>query len=281
MEGGALRGLFTAAVLDVFLEHGIQLDGACGVSAGVSFGVNYPSKQRGRALRYCVRFRRDPRFCSIPSLLLTGDMYGGEFCYHTLPNVLDPYDREAFKETNIPFYIVCTDCETGKAVYKQIKTFDETELEWIRAGASMPLAAKIVHVGGRAMLDGGLVDSIPLRFMEHKGYERNVVILTQPVGYQKPPNPLMPMMRKAYAKYPNLIRAAGRRHIIYNHQLEYVENARLEGNVFVIRPPMTLPISRVSHSKTKMQEVYRIGRQTALSALPALKEFLKKNGKTV
>ena len=276
-----MRGLFTAAVLDVFLEHGIRLDGACGVSAGSTFGCNYLSGQRGRAIRYCIRFRRDPRFCSVASLLLTGDMYGGKFCYHTLPNRLDLYDREAFKRNGIPFYIVCTDCETGKAVYKEIKSFDETELEWIRACASMPLAAQIVRVGGRAMLDGGIVDSIPLRFMEHKGYEKNVVILTQPLGYRKQPNPMMPVIRKVYAAYPELIRAAERRHLVYNKQLDYVESAKNEGNAFVIRPPMALPVKRISHSKEKLQQVYQIGRQTALSTLPALRQFLTENGKTV
>ena len=281
MEGGAMRGLFTAAVLDVFLENGIRLDGACGVSAGATFGCNYLSGQRGRALRYCIRFRRDPRFCSVASLLLTGDMYGGTFCYHTLPEKLDIYDKQAFIENGIPFYVVCTDCETGKAVYKQIKSFDETELEWIRACASMPLAAKIVRAGGRAMLDGGITDSIPLKFMEHKGYAKNVVILTQPLGYRKKPNAMMPAIRKVYTAYPNLIRAAERRHLVYNHQLENVEAARIAGNAFVIRPPMPLPVKRISHNKAKLQAVYQMGRQTALSALPALKAFLAENGITV
>lgn len=281
MEGGAMRGLFTAGVIDTFLEHGIRLDAACGVSAGATFGCNYPSGQRGRALRYCIKYRRDPRFCSVPSLLLTGDMFGAKFCYHTLPEKLDVYDTEAFRQSGMPFYVVATDCETGRAVYHRCTTMKDDDLEWARASASMPLAAQIVRVGGRHMLDGGIADSIPLKFMQHKGYDRNVVILTQPLGYQKKPNSMLPLMRQVYRNYPNLIKAVELRHIIYNKQLAYVDEARAAGTIFVLRPPFTLPIERISHSAASMREVYHIGRQTALNALPALKEFLAINGKTI
>ena len=281
MEGGAMRGLFTAAVLDVFLEKGIRLDGACGVSAGATFGCNYPSGQRGRAIRYCIKYRMDPRFCSVPSLLFTGDMYGAEFCYHTLPERLDPFDQEAFRKSGIPFYIVATDCETGKAVYHLCKTLIGDELEWIRASASMPLVSQIVKVGGRALLDGGITDSIPLKFMQHKGYEKNVVILTQPLGYQKSANAMLPVIKKVYSAYPKLIEATAKRHIMYNRQLQFIDEQRIAGNAFVIRPPMTLPINRISHSAVQLQAVYQMGRQTALSALPALEAFLRENGKQV
>jgi len=263
------------------MEEGIRLDGVCGVSAGATFGCNYNSGQRGRALRYCIRFRKDPRFCSVSSLLLTGDMYGAKFCYHTLPEKLDVYDVQAFRKAKIPFYVVATDCETGKAIYHRCMTMQGDDLEWARASASMPLASQIVHVGGKVLLDGGLVDSIPLRFMEHKGYARNVVILTQPLGYQKKPNALMPVVRTTYSNYPNLIRAVERRHLVYNRQLEYIDQARIEQRAFVLRPPFKLPIDRISHSAAKMQETYQIGRQTALKALPALREFLAQNGNTI
>lgn len=275
MEGGAMRGLFTAGVLDVFLDEGITVDGAIGVSAGATFGCNFLTKQKGRALRYCLRYVKDPRFCSVPSLLLTGDMFGAEFCYHTIPEQLDPIDNDAFHQGGVPFYIACTDVRTGRAVYHQCRDLlDREELEWVRACASMPLASRIVRAGQYDMLDGGISDSIPLKYFEYKGYQRNIVILTQPADYRKEPNSMMPLVRRVYRNYPNLIRAMERRHVIYNKQLDHVREAEENGSAFVIRPPQKLPVSHITHDPEKLRAVYRIGRETALSVLPALREYL-------
>lgn len=275
MEGGAMRGLFTAGVIDVFLEHDIQTDGVIGISAGATFGCNYVTRQHGRPLRYCKRFAKDPRFCSYLSLLLTGDMYGAEFCYHTIPEQLDPIDNETFVSSGVPFYIACTDVHTGKAVYHRCRDIiSHEELEWVRACASMPLASQIVKAGDYELLDGGIADSIPLKYFEYKGYARNIVILTQPLGYQKQPNAMLPLIRTAYRKYPALIRTMERRHLIYNKQLEYVAEAEKNGTAFVIRPPHALPVSHTTHSVAKLQAVYDIGRQTALELLPALQDFI-------
>lgn len=277
LEGGAMRGLFSSAVLDVLMRENIQLDGMIGVSAGATFGCNYVTRQPGRAFRYCMNYRHDPRFCSVPSLLLTGDMYGAEFCYHTLPEKLDPIDNEAFVSNPTPFYIVATDVNTGKAVYHLCRDIiSHDELEWVRACASMPLASQIVSVGGRELLDGGIADSIPLRYFEYKGYRRNVVILTQPAGYQKHPNSMMPFIRRVYRKYPALIRAMERRHIVYNRQVAYVEEAAARGDVFLIRPASALPVKHVTHRADKLQAVYDAGKAQAEKQLPALLEFLQK-----
>lgn len=276
MEGGAMRGLFSAAVLDVLMENEIRLDGMIGVSAGATFGCNYVTHQSGRAFRYCMNYRHDPRFCSVPSLLLTGDMYGAEFCYHTLPLKLDPIDNDTFVSSGIPFYVVATDVQTGKAVYHLCKDLvSEEELEWVRACASMPLASRIVSVGGRELLDGGITDSVPLRYFEYKGYHRNVVVLTQPQGYVKQPNSMMPLIRRVYRKYPALIRAMGRRHLMYNRQIQYIEEAAARGDVFLIRPAEPLPVKHITHSKEKIQAVYDAGRAVALSQIEALKKFLE------
>ena len=275
LEGGALRGLFTAGVLDVFLEQNVQADGVIGVSAGATFGCNYLTRQKGRALRYCLKYIRDLRFCSIPSLLLTGDMFGAEFCYHTIPEQLDPIDNETFLQSGIPFYIACTDVRTGRAVYHQCRDMlDREELEWVRACASMPLASQIVRAGQYEMLDGGISDSVPLKYFEYNGYKRNIVILTQPAGYVKQPNSTMPIARTVYRNYPELIRAMERRHIVYNKQLAHVREAEENGTAFFIRPPEKLPVSHVTHDPDKLRTVYAIGRSTALSVLPALRSFL-------
>lgn len=278
MEGGAMRGLFTAGIIDVLMEQEIEADGVIGISAGATFGCNYLTKQIGRPLRYCVRFAKDPRFCSVSSLLTTGDMFGAKFCYETIPLELDIIDNDTFVKQNVPFYVAATDVHTGRAVYHQCKdVISPAELDWIRASASMPLASQIVHAGDYELLDGGIADSIPLKYMEYKGYARNIVILTQPLGYLKQPNSTMPLVRTVYRDYPALIRAMERRHIVYNRQLEYIAAAEAEGRAFVIRPPRRLPVSHITHSAERMREVYAIGRQTALTVLPALRTFLAEN----
>lgn len=277
MEGGAMRGLFTAGIIDVWMEHKLHFDCVTGVSAGATFGCNFLTNQPGRALRYCIRFCKDPRFCSVPSLLLTGDMFGAEFCYHTIPEELDPIDNDAFVKSGVPFYIVCTDVHTGKAVYHRCKdVISRAELEWVRASASMPLASQIVRAGNYEMLDGGIADSIPLRFSEYKGNLRNIVILTQPEGYQKKPNSMMPAVRRVYRKYPKLIRAMERRHIIYNRQLEYVAKAESSGTALVIRPPRRLPVSHTTHNADILRETYAIGRETGQLMMPQVLHFLEK-----
>ena len=276
LEGGAMRGLFSAAVLDRLMEEDIRLDGMIGISAGATFGCNYVTHQPGRAYRYCMKYRHDPRFCSVPSLLLTGDMYGAEFCYHTLPERLDPIDNETFVSSGIPFYLAATDVDTGKAVYHLCKDIvSHDELEWVRACASMPLASQIVSVSGRRLLDGGITDSIPLKYFEYKGYRRNVVILTQPAGYRKQPNSMMSLIRRVYRNYPALIRAMERRHLVYNRQIEYVEAAAARGDVFLIRPETQLPVNHITHQAEKIRAVYEAGKKQADKQFPALMAFLK------
>lgn len=278
MEGGAMRGLFTAGVIDVLMENDMDLlfDGAVGVSAGAAFGCNIKSRQSRRVIRYNTRFCRDKRFCSFRSLVKTGDMFGAEFCYHEIPEKLDIFDFETYEKSPMEFYAVCTDIETGKPVYHRCDKLDDIGLEWLRASASMPMASRIVEIGGRKLLDGGISDSIPLRFMEKAGYDKNVVILTQPRSYTKGKNKLMPIMKMTLKKYPNFIRTMENRHKMYNGELKYIRKAESEGRAFVIAPPELLPVKRVEHNSEALLEVYRMGRNCANQQLDALKLFLEK-----
>ena len=205
LEGGAMRGMYTAGVLDVLMENDIKVDGTIGVSAGACFGCNYKSRQIGRSIRYNLKYCRDPRYISIRSLLFSGDIYNAKFCYEELPARLDPFDEETYRENPVEFYATCTDVLTGEPVYKQCLKGDDTEIEWFRASASMPLVSRIVEADGIQMLDGGISDSIPLKYYQSIGYEKNLVILTRPEGYVKGPNKLMPLMRMRLRKYPNFI----------------------------------------------------------------------------
>lgn len=273
LEGGALRGLFSAGVMDVMMENGFAPDGVIGVSAGAAFGCNYKSRQPGRVLRYNKRLAKDWRYCSVKSLIKTGDMFGAEYDYHILPDKLDPFDTDTFDSNPMEFYVVCTDVETGEPVYKRLMRHSYECYEWIRASASMPLASKVVDLDGRKLLDGGIADSIPLKFFESKGYDRNVVVLTQPEGYVKKPNPLMPLIRMQLHRYPLFLKATAERHNMYNAETEYVDNQENAGRAFVVRPSAVLPIKHTTHDPALMQQVYDAGREAMQSRIQELRDF--------
>ncbi|MDO4482414.1 MAG: patatin family protein [Bacillota bacterium] len=275
LEGGAMRGLFSAGAMDVLMENCIRFDGIIGVSAGAAFGCNYKSGQAGRAIRYNTAYSRDPRYCSLRSLIKTGDLYGADFCYHVLPEKLDIFDNEAFFNDPADFYVVCTDVNTGEPVYKKIDTSESDCFEWIRASASMPLASRIVEIDGYSLLDGGISDSIPLKFFEDAGFDKNIVILTQPDNFTKKKNRLIPVMKIALKDYPKVVKAMKHRHEIYNLTLEYVKKKELSGDILVIRPETPLQIGRVEHNPEKMMKVYEEGRSAALKMISEIKEFLK------
>ena len=274
MEGGAMRGLFTAGVIDVLMEHGVTFDGAIGVSAGAAFGCNYKSGQIGRVLRYNTRYCRDKRYCSFHSLRMNGNVFSTDFCYGEVPLRRDPFDFAAFDKNPMKFYVVCTDVVTGKPVYHEYTGWADHGFDWIRASASMPLVSQIVEIDGKKLLDGGISDSIPLRYFQSLGYDRNVAVLTQPRGYHKGENKLLPLVRQKYRRYPWLVKAMEERHTMYNNELVDVARAEAAGEVFVIRPERKLPVGRLEKDPGKLQQAYLAGREAARAALPALTAYL-------
>lgn len=274
MEGGAMRGMFTAGVIDVFLENDICFDGAIGVSAGATFGCNFKSKQIGRSIRYNLRFCKDSRYCGIKSLLTSGNLYNADFCYNQLPNNLDLFDYEAYKNNPLKFYIVASDVRTGLPVYKELKSCDKNDLEWMRASASMPLVSKVVEIDGFKLLDGGMTDSIPLKYFESIGYNRNVVILTQPRDFIKKENRLIRIIKLFLSKYPKIVDAMKSRHIMYNSETKYIFDKADKGEVFVICPETSLGISRTESNGDKLMNTYQLGRDIAKKNLDSLRAFL-------
>ena len=274
LEGGAMRGMFTAGVLDVMMENGIEFDGAIGVSAGAAFGCNYKSKQIGRTLRYNVRFCKDPRYCGIRSLIKTGNLYNRDFCYKEVPLKYDIFDFETYKNNPMEFYVVCTDINTGKPVYKKCDDFDNENFEWIRASASMPIVSTVVEIDGYSLLDGGISDSIPIRYFESIGYDRNIVILTQPRGYRKNKIRLLPAIKAVTRKYPMVSKALENRHNDYNNSVDYIYQKEKEGKLLVIAPYEKLQAGKIEHNPTKLERAYEIGRETALKRIDEIKEYL-------
>lgn len=276
LEGGAMRGMFTAGVTDVLMENGIEFDGAIGTSAGAVFGCNYKSRQIGRTIRYNKKYCRDSRYVGFKNLILTGDLYGRDFAYNELPNKLDIFDRETFFNHPMEFYVVATDLETGEAVYHKCTDGGERDTTYMRASASMPLVSNIVEADEKKMLDGGMADSIAIKEMERMGYNKNVVILTQPMDFKKEPNKLLPLMRIKYKKYPRFVESVETRHIRYNETLEYIKAGEESGSMFVIRPENPLEIGAMEKNPDELERVYQLGRETALKRLRELKEFMGK-----
>jgi len=276
LEGGAMRGMFTAGVMDVLMENGVEFDGAVGVSAGAAFGCNYKSKQIGRVIRYNKKFVRDKRYCGLRVFLKTGNVYSTQFCYEEVPLKYDLFDFETYESNPMEFYVVCTDIESGEAVYHKYEGWNDHGFDWIRASASMPLVSKNVEIEGKKLLDGGIVDSIPVKFFESIGYNKNVVILTQPKGYVKSKNKLMPLIKMKYKKFPRLVEGMAHRHEAYNATIAYIEEQEKKGELYVIRPKEDLPVKRVEKDPDKLQLAYDIGRERAQELLVEIKNFLEK-----
>lgn len=277
MEGGAMRGMFTAGVLDVFMENGITFDGAIGVSAGATFGCNIKSGQIGRALRYNCKYCNDSRYGSVKSFLKTGDIFDVEFCYHTIVKELDKWDSDAFAKNPMEFWCVATDVETGEARYHKMSDGLDHDIEWIRASASIPIASNIVEIDGYKLLDGGVADSVPLEFFENQGYEKNVVILTQPDDYRKKKYKTIPWAKRKYKDYPKFIETFSNRHIRYNDNIEYIRQKEKAGSAFVIRPAKKLDVSSAEKNPEKLKGAYNDGRVAAYEAIKArgLVEWMK------
>ena len=276
LEGGGMRGLFTAGILDVLMENNVTFDGVVGVSAGATFGCNFISHQIGRVLRYNMNFRKDPKYMGIRSLIKTGDLVGAEYAYHVLPTKLDVFDFETFEKNPTEFHVVTTNVKTGEPIYHRLDKIDYTGMEWLRASASMPILSKPVVIGDYEMLDGGIADSIPLRYFESEGFTKNIVILTQPKGFTKKLTKLMPVFKATMRKYPAIIEGMSRRHIMYNRELAYITQQQMAGHCLVICPSDTLPIGRTSLNAKKMQHVYDMGRKAGEDNLAAIRQFITK-----
>ena len=275
MEGGAMRGMFTAGVLDVLMENGLVTDGAIGVSAGAVFGCNYKSHQIGRVIRYNTEYCNDKRYASFKNLLKTGNLYSEQFCYHEVPDRLDPFDEATFAASPMDFFVVCTDVKTGEPIYHKCRKGDAEDVRWMEASASMPLAAKIVKIGHYGLLDGGVADSIPVRFFESIGYKRNLIILTQPKGYTKKKNKFLPAIRARYFRYPAFVEAVADRHERYNETTSYISMLEQAGQAYVIRPPIPLEIGAMERDPAQLRRVYETGRAVAQIQVEKIRDFLE------
>ncbi|HDX0996159.1 TPA: patatin family protein [Pasteurella multocida] len=274
LEGGGMRAMFTAGVLDVFLTENVQVDGIVAVSAGVLFGVNYPAKQYGRALRYNKKYLNDKRYMGWHSLLTTGNIINKDFAFYELPFTLDPFDAETFRQSKINFYATLTNVQTGEAEYVKLDdVFNEMEV--LRATSAMPFVSKMVEINGQYYLDGGIADSIPLKKCQALGYDKIIVVLTRPLEYRKKPTPSW-IFNLFYRDYPHLVEKLKTRYQNYNDTVEEIIRLNNNKDIFVIRPSHHLPISRIEKDVEKVQAMYDLGITDAKREMAALKAFLSR-----
>lgn len=275
LEGGGMRGLFTAGVLDVFLNENIQAQGAVTVSAGALFGINYPSKQQGRVLRYNLKYLNDKRYIGFHSLLTTGNIINRDFAFYELPFTLDPFEQTTFQQSQMDFWVTLTNVETGEPEYIKIEDAF-AQMEVLRATSAMPLVSKLVEIDGKKYLDGGISDSIPLQKCQELGYDKIIVVLTRPLEYRKKPSTMW-LFKWWYRKYPKLVACWANRYIKYNQAVEDIIQLNEKQEIFVIRPSKTIEISRLEKDSTKVQEMYDLGVKDAKNAMEKLKVYLAKS----
>ena len=272
LEGGAMRGMYTAGVLDVLLEKSVSFDAIMGVSAGALFGPNFLSKQPGRVIRYNKRFIRDKRYKGWGCLLREGNLFSTGFAYGEVPRKLDVFDDETFKSSGVPFYAVVTALETGEPEYMEIKSVFE-DMDKLRASGSMPFVSRPVEIGGKLYLDGGVSDSVPYEAMEKMGYDRLAVILTRDMDYRKKPMPALPI-KLCFRHYPQFRDRLLKRHETYNSSVARLRELEERGEIFVIRPSEPIEIDRVESDPEKLQQVYELGLKDGAAAAEKLAQFL-------
>ena len=276
LEGGGLRGLYTAGVLDTFLDNKIKADCIIGVSAGALFGVNFYSKQKGRALTYNKRYAKDIRYMSIPSLIFTGNYINKNFAFYKMSYDLVPFDNRTYKKNCKNFFAVVTNVKTGKAEYMAIDDpLDQMEI--LRATSAIPLLSRMVKLGDNKYLDGGASDSIPIKAMEKLGYDKIIVVETQPYNYTKEPLSKKEenFVRFKYRNYPELVKTILNRHEEYNKIKSYVKELENKGEIFVIRPSYSVKTSIKNKNPERYQEVYDLGVSDTKALLNDLKKYLK------
>lgn len=272
LEGGAMRGLYTAGVLDVFLDNNIKVDGIIGVSAGVLFGVNYLSKQKGRAIRYNKKFAKDKRYMGMRSFITTGNIINKDFAYYEIPLKIDIFDEETFEKSNTDFWATVTNIETGKAEYLKLTNVFE-QMELLRATSAMPIVSKVVEIDGKKYLDGGVSDSIPVEKCKSMEYDKIIVVLTRPIEYRKKKTNSL-IAKTKYKKYPNLIKTMENRYKKYNETVEKIIDMENKKEIFVIRPSKDLKLKRIEKDVDKLQAMYDLGISDCKKQLESLKKYI-------
>lgn len=273
LEGGGMKGIYTAGVLDFFLDKNMMFSSVYGVSAGACHMCSYLSKQRGRALDVNVDYLDSKKYCSVESLLTTGDLFNVDTCYRLIPDYLHPYDHDTFEQYQGKAYSVVTNIETGRAEYLRLRDMRKDIIK-VRASASLPLVSRNVKINGKYYLDGGISDAIPLQQSIIDGNLKNVVVMTKEMGFVRKPSTQLGLIKMRYLKYPKVYDLMLERHINYNNTLDFIERQQRNGQAFVIRPKKASNVGRIEKDKDKLIALYEEGYQDAADCYEELKAYL-------
>lgn len=273
LEGGGMKGMYTAGVLDFFLDKGLEFSHVYGVSAGACHMCSFLSKQRGRALDVGIDYLDSKKYCSVESLLTTGDLFNVKTAYHLIPEYLNPYDYATFDKYAGKAYAVVTNIVTGRPEYLRIRDM-KTDIDAIRASASLPLVSRNVKIGGKLYLDGGISDAIPIQKSVMDGNRKNVVILTKEEGYVRKPSSHLELLKLRYLRYPKVYELMAKRHTVYNATLEYLEKQQENGQAFVIRPKKKSNVGRIEKDAEKLKALYEEGYRDAADCFELLQNYL-------
>ena len=274
LEGGGMKGVYTCGVLDFFLDKGLEFSSCYGVSAAACSLCSFLSKQRGRAYHTNIDYVDDKNYCSLYSLITTGDLFNADMCYYQIPEKLNPYDYDTFEKYQGNFYSVVTNIETGKAEYIPIKDL-RVDIEAIRASASLPLVSRNVAFGGKLYLDGGISDAIPLQRSIEEGNRKNVVVMTKEAGYRRTPSSATGFIKLRYRKYPKVYELMKNRHIAYNETLDFIEEQVTAGTAFLIQPKVKSDVERIEKDVNKLTALYEQGYRDAADCYEELLRFLE------
>ncbi|MBE5865330.1 MAG: patatin family protein [Lachnospiraceae bacterium] len=275
LEGGGMKGVYTAGVLDLFLDKNLEFSSVYGVSAGACNMCSYISKQRGRALDVNIDYLDSKRYCSVESMLLSGDLFNVNTCYNLIPNYLNPIDNETFMAYEGKAYAVVTNLITGRPEYLRVRD-SVKDIDKVRASSSLPLVSRTVRINGRPYLDGGLSDSIPIHKSIRDGNRKNVIIMTKETGYRRKQidSGQLALIKVRYAKYPRVAQIMAERHIMYNECLDFIERKEKEGEIFVIRPQHPNDVRRIERDKARMKALYDQGYEEAEALYENLMQYL-------
>lgn len=275
LEGGAMRGMYTAGVLDILMQNNIKFDAIIGVSAGALFGINYKSNQKGRAYRYNMQYINDKEYIGLYSYLTTGNIMNKSFCFDKLVNELDKFDYQAFKNNKTKFYVVVTNLLTGTPEYQELTDLnDQNQMEYLRASGSMQYVSKPVKINNNYYLDGATGDSIPIKYMEKLGFNKIIVVGTRPEGYQKQYKPQPSKI--FYKKYPKFIKALSNRPSMYNETIKYIEKKANNHEIIFIRPSQDLKVKRIEKNKKKLISLYTLGQNNTKEIISTINKYLTK-----
>ncbi|UCZ55217.1 patatin family protein [Bacillus shivajii] len=277
LEGGGMKGLYTAGVLEYFLEKNIFFNYVIGVSAGACMGASYLSRQKGRNKKVNVELVNDPRYLSWRNLLFKREIFGMDFLFDEVPKHIVPFDFERLRKTEERFLIGTMDCHTGEAIYYNKDEHSTDILKIIRASSSLPFIARPVEYNGRVLLDGGLVDPIPIRKAKEDGNQKNIVIMTKATNQRLNKSNISSLLKRLYKKYPVVAESFENRLDIYNDTLSFIESEQEKEHVFLIQPSIDLPVSSFERSQKRLLQLYELGYHDAKTQLDSLVKWLEIN----